>query len=318
MKNFISYISFLLILVIVCLEITLRIFGLAAKTMPTENIDGNSMFEAGKTGYWIRGGLKEINSFYSINRQGYNSIIDFDDLVESDLNIALIGDSYIQGFHTDVKYSIGRQLEKILGPNVTVHEYGRAGANIVDYALVYKKYVEPKNYDYTFVLATDKDVQLYKASFIGKGDKIPKKNISRTIYDNVHILRYFNINHGLGIHVNNLIKNGPESIDRIHGKENNEDNIPKDVYIKEVNVKALNMLPNKVVFLYEKDRLNPLFIDNFDFEFKEVVHIKKPTNHGLDEHWNINGRYNCAKTMADYINEHKNKAKKVNENKNLN
>jgi hypothetical protein len=285
----------------VSLEISLRVFGLAAQTMPTKNVDNNYVFEPGKSGFWVRGGLKEINSYYAINKQGFNSIVDYTDLDNKNLNIALIGDSYIQGFHTDANYSIGRQLEDMLGPNVVVYEFGRAGGNIVDYGLVYEEYVKNKKYDFIFILATDKDLALEKASFMGKGNRVPGKDLTRKIYDNVHLLRYLNINHGLGVHFNKLINNGPDSIDRIHNNNLSSDIITKESYLNSVNEDALKLLPEDVIFLYEGGRLDDVFIENFDFKFKKVIHSKTPKDHGLDAHWNINGRYNCAKSMAEYI-----------------
>jgi len=318
MKKFLIYITGFLLLVIVLSEVTIRFFDLAGKTMLEKEIDNNAMLKPGEKGFFKRGGLKEINSYYSINKQGYNSIIDYDTLDKQNINIALIGDSYVQGMHTDVRHSIGRQLEELFDRNVIVHEYGRDGANIVDYALTFKKYIQSKPYDFTFILVTDKDLRLKKPSTIGRGDRVFKENIFRSLYDNFHLLRYLNINHGLMVHFNKLINNGPESIDRIHGKNSDKDDLIKETYLNKVNNDALGMISSKVIFLYEEDRLSHYFIESFNFQFKKVIHLKHPINHGLDKHWNINGRYNCAKTMADYINEHKNRTKKINENKNLN
>lgn len=304
MRKFIVYIFSWGFAVIIILEIILRVFGLAAHTMKTANVDGNYLFEPGDAGYWVRGGLAEIRSTYEINNQGYNSIIDYDSLNPDNLNIALIGDSYIQGFQTDVEKSIGRQLENIAGEGIVVHEYGRAGASIVDYSLAYQDYVLPKGYDMTFILITDKDLSLSKASYMGRGDRIPNKGLARKIYDNVHMLRYLNINHGLGVHIRELIKDGPESIERIHGQQKNVSIDPetyKEQYLQSINREALSAFRNDVVFLFEDNRLDSLFIENFDFEFTRVEHIKLPKDHGLDGHWNENGRYNCAYAMLNRI-----------------
>ena len=302
MNKFLKYISIWIISVLFLLEIMLRIFGLAAQTMPTQSIDGNYLFVPNQSGYWVRGGLGEITNYYEINKQGYNSIVDYEKLDPKNLNIALIGDSYIQGFQADVRNSIGRQLEQILGSKVKVHEYGRAGANVVDYALVYKEYIENKAYDYTFILVTDKDLKEYKASFMGRGKRVPKKTIGRQIYDEVYILRYLNINHGFGVHFNELISEGPESINRIHDK-NQVKELNEESYLKKINIEAINKIPESAIFIYEGEKLNPYFIKNFNFEFKQIIHHKLPKNHGFDGHWNKNGRFNCAAAMAEFINE---------------
>ena len=300
MKKFLKYTSIWLISVLILLEIMLRIFGFAAKTMPTQNVDGNYLFVPNDSGYWVRGGLGEITNYYQINKQGYNSIVDYDILNPDDLNIALIGDSYVQGFQVDVKNSIGRQLERMLGSKVKVHEYGRAGANIEDYALVYEEYIKNRAYDYTFILVTDQDLKEFKASFMGRGNRVPKKSLSRQIYDEVHILRYLNINHGFNSHFNDLISEGPESLNRIHG-ENKVLESTKESFLEDININAINKLPKSIVFLYEGDKLNPHFKKYFNFKFIEIIHHKLPKDHGFDGHWNKNGRFNCATTMAEYI-----------------
>jgi|GEM_PF-3173578 len=301
MKKFILYLLGWLALVILMLELTLRVFGLAAKTMPTQNVDGNYLFEPGKSGYWVRGGLGEITNYYEINDQGYNSIIDYDRFESENLNIALIGDSYIQGFQTDVRYSVGRQLENILGNNTVVHEYGKAGSTVVDFALTYQQYIKNKDYDFVFILATDKDVKLSRASNIGRGNRVPKKTITRQIYDHVHTLRYLNINHGLGVSFNKLINNGPESIARIHDDSASKEDLSKEGYLNTINNAALDILPSSVIFLHEYDKLCPYFIENYDFQFVKIKHEKQPKDHGFDGHWNKNGRYNCAVAMAKFI-----------------
>lgn len=301
MKKFLKYVFVWFVVLILIFEVTLRVFGLSAKTSPTYNIDGNYMLKPGDSGYWVRGGLAEINNYYQVNEQGFNSIVDYDELNKHNLNIAILGDSYIEGFQTDVRYSIGRQLEDILGSKSVVHEFGRSGANITDYSLAYEEFIKDKGYDFVFVLVTDKDLMSNTPSFVGKGNRVAKKTISRTIYDNVHILRYLNINHGLGVHFNKLINNGPESIARIHNKDTNTV-LTEELYLSKINKKALSSIPNSVIFLHEDDRLNQYFIQNFDFKFKKIKHEKLPKDHGFDGHWNKNGRFNCAKAMAEYIN----------------
>jgi len=301
MKKFLINTFGWLFVVILISELTIRIFGLAAKTMPTKNINGDYLYEPGKSGYWVRGGLREVYNYYEINDQGYNSIINYNSLNNDNLNIALIGDSYIQGFQSDVRHSVGRQLEYILGDSVVVHEYGKAGSNIVDFALTYQKYIKDKNYDFVFILATDKDLVKFKASNIGRGNRIPKKTLSRTIYDNFHLLRYLNINHGLGVSFNDLIKNGPESIERIHRKSDSDYGLSEEEYIDRLNQDAIDLLPETVIFLHEYDKLSEFFIENYDFQFVKIKHEKQPKDHGFDGHWNRNGRYNCAKAMADFI-----------------
>jgi hypothetical protein len=314
MTKFIKYILLWFLLVFVLLEVTLRLFDLSAKTMPTVNLNNDYVFKPYSSGTWVRGGLAEIDNYYRINNLGYNSIIEYEEINQENLNIAIIGDSYIQGFQTDVKKSIGRQLEDMLDSyNAVVHEFGRAGANIVDYQKVYEKYIYPKNYDYVFVLITDKDLKQYKPSYMERGNRVPKKALSREIYDFFYVFRYLNINQGVGIHFNKLISNGPESFERINRENTIITDTTKEDYFEKINVDVIEKLPDNIIFLYEEGKLSHHFIDNFDFNFIEIDHKLKPYNHGFDSHWNIIGRKNCAASIVKYIKQNPIKISQTNE-----
>jgi len=313
MRGFIKYILIWFFTVFVLLEFTLRLFDLSANTMPTTSLNNDYVFKPNSSGTWIRGGLAELKNYYSINNLGYNSSINYNDLSENDLNIALIGDSYIQGFQTDVRNSIGRQLEGIINPNKTVvHEFGRAGANIVDYHKVYKQFIQPKNYDFVFILITDKDLERYKPSYMNRGDRVPKKDFTRKIYDLSYVLRYLNINQGIGTHFSKLISNGPESFERIAQEKSIKSETSKKEYINRINLEIINKIPDDIIFIHEKEKLSDYFIDNFNFNFVEIRHDLQPFNHGFDSHWNFNGRRNCATSIARYIRQNPKRASQPN------
>ena len=186
MKNFAKRVFGTVFLSVLLLEAFLRIFNFAGITMPEVNIDGNKMLKPGSNGIWVKGGFGEIKSHYVINHQGWNSIVDYDSIDNSKIKIAIIGDSYIQGLHVDVENSIGRILEK-KSSNYVVHEFGRDGANIVDYSLVYNKWVIGK-YDYVFILSTDKDLTSKQPSFMNQGKKIPSISLTRKLYDSSYTI----------------------------------------------------------------------------------------------------------------------------------
>lgn len=307
MKKFLIYIFSWLVFVFVFLEITIRLFGLVGEQKPKEIVEGNKVLKPGAEGYWVRGGLAEIDSYFSINNKGFNSMKDYELLNNENINVAIIGDSYIEGFHVDVNLSIGRQLEKIIGSAIVVHEYGIAGANVADYNLVCKDYIKDKNYDYVFIYITDEDLKKAKPSFMRTdikkniGNKEDKISITSFLYNNVYTYSYLNINHGLQKNFVSLIKNGPESIAKIHNKDKIVLQISKEEYLNEINKTSISDIPNDVVFVYEEGKLDTRFINYFDYEFLNIKHIKKPYDFGFDKHWNTNGRYNFAKTIAEYI-----------------
>lgn len=306
MKRFLLYLLFLGFIAFFILEIVLRFFNLSASTMPTANVNGDYLFQPGSSGQWVRGGLGEIKSQYKINAQGFNSLVNYDTIFPNAINVALIGDSYIQGLQTDVDKSIGRQLEEISKRKLIVHEYGRAGANIVDFGLAYQDYVMPKNYDFTFILLTNKDLESNSASFKGRGDKVASEGIFRKVYDEIAVLRYLNINHGLGVQFRELVSNFNffETYQNKKASDENEEEVATSnntLDLNKVNLDALDLLDRKVIILYEGEKLDTSFINNFDFNFVKIIHEKLPKDHGFDGHWNENGRYNCANAMFQYI-----------------
>lgn len=292
MKNFLLYIILVLLTGMILLEIVTRKLKLSAHTIPmeTENID--MIYKAGKDSTFVRGNLGEIKSHYHINKQGWNSLKDYSFFEEDKIRVAIIGDSYIEGFHSDVEHSIGRILERQMNNTVTVHEFGVAGANIVDYSRIYQKFVKGK-YDYVFITLSNIDVLGDSATLVGKKKTNTNSTIARKIYNETHFIRYLNINHNVGKKIDVLFSKGPSSINEIH----NED---VDIMAK-MNYQALKQIDSTVVYLYEKGHLDDRFISYSSSPVLEIIHTRLPKDHGFDVHWNRNGRKNCADVLEKYI-----------------
>ena len=298
MKDFIKYIVVFLVSLFLLLEISIRVFGLAGHTIPTTNLNGDFLLKPNSEKTWVKGGLREIQAHYYINPQGWNSVLDYSIIDSNKTKVAIIGDSYIEGFQNDVENSIGRILENQMGHKIEVHEFGRSGGNIVDYAYLYQNVIKD-NYDYTFILIRDDDLRSSTPGFMTRGDLNPKIDIKRKIYNNSHLIRYLNINHGVGEKLNALFSNGPESFQKISSKNKGKYELN---FLSIINKKALQELDNKVVYIYEEGELNNDFLDWSDHVLLKINHKLMPKDHGFDEHWNTNGRINCATTMKEYIN----------------
>lgn len=289
MKKFIIYIFVTVFFYLFLLEITTRVFDLSGHTLPEYNLNNNKLLLPGAEGVLVQGGMREVASHYKINQQGFNSLKDYTTLDENKISIAIIGDSYIQGLQVDVENSIGRILEAETLDKVEVHEYGRAGMNIVDYSLIFTQSIKNR-YDYTFILATNKDIVPKKASSMGKGNKIPNSSLMREIYNRSSFIRYLNINHKLSVKLKKTLSSFERS-----------DKEQKKITAINVNLQALKKFDTTCVFLYEKERLDTTLIAPFKLPFVEVKPIYTPINHGFDSHWNLNGRKNCALAIQNYI-----------------
>ena len=206
MRKFATHIFTFLLLGTITLEVLIRIFNLAGHTVPQMNINGDILGKPNTDSVWVRGGVSEISSRYHFNPQGWNSLRDYeaDSIFPDSTKIALIGDSYIEGFHYDVDKSIGRIFEKKTNSILIVHEFGNSGGNIKDFSMIYNKY-NLRSYKLVFILIADGDLSSTNSSFMNQEKINPSKSLTRLIYSSSALLRYLNINHGLNKKINELL-----------------------------------------------------------------------------------------------------------------
>ena len=275
MIEFFKKLFFTFLLLVVFLEILIRLFGLATPVIPGEIIKGNYRLKPNQHGKWVKGPLKEINSFYSINSLGFNSVINYD-LDSTKIKIALIGDSFIEGLHSNVNNSIGRRLELLVNKRISVHEYGISGWNAHNYIEIARKI--KRNYKFIFVLISDTDLIHHSKN----NPKINQRTIRHFVFDNCHLLRYILINRNFMrfIHEDPSLKNA------------------KNVVIKP-NYSLLNSFPENVIFVFENSNFHGV---SNQHEYLRIAHNLTPFNFGsIDTHWNDNGRENCAKTISLFL-----------------
>ena len=284
MKRFILTTALILAVFLTSLEVIIRLLGIAGSTMPNTTIAGEYRLKPGSQGVWVKGPQGNIKSEYNINKQGFNSLIDDYEQDSSELKIALIGDSYIEGLHVNVQSSIGRTVEDIYNESeVSVHEYGISGWNAQNFLQIAKE--KQNEYNLVFVLITDKDLSEKHKSNPRQTDL----SIARRIYDEIHILRYLNINRGI---LKRIKKIGPRVLNG--ESENIQSNI---------NYELIREFPENTIFLYEDSKFLTLPPHGV---FLKIDHVNQPINFGkVDSHWNFNGRLNCARTIVNYLRKHK-------------
>jgi hypothetical protein len=279
------------------LELILRSFGLSGNTIPTSIVNGDLVNKPYAEGIYIKGGLAEIKGHYVFNSQGFNSLKDYSKLTDNKIRVAIIGDSFIEGLQVDVEKSIGRLLEEQM-KSIEVHEYGRSGSNIVDYGLIYKKYIKGK-YDYVFVYLTDKDLIEKLPENMGKLESLTKMSFGRIVYKNSYLIRYLNINHGLTSKLKDVMnKDFSISLKK-------KSIFSEKEFFEKVNYQALSLLDSSVIVLYESEKLKQFVKRPFRLKKLQITHKKLPKDFGFDVHWNLNGRMNCAESIKNYINDDK-------------
>ncbi len=141
MKRFLYKTACYGFLVLLFLEVLVRVFHLHRDT-PERYIDekGIEKWVPGQSGFSVTGNRKQNFSAYRINNSGYNSYREFNPEVDKCV-IALIGDSFIEGFHQPYNNSIGKKIEE-LSTGLAVYEYGYAGYDMADQLHLISAYKE--------------------------------------------------------------------------------------------------------------------------------------------------------------------------------
>ncbi|WP_103864242.1 hypothetical protein [Aquimarina sp. I32.4] len=131
MKKLIIKSIIYMVLILFTLEGLTRIFYLAKDT-PTRFLDEYKVekWQPNQNGFSVTGNRRQNFSEYHINASGYNSYREFTPTKDK-VEIALVGDSFIEGFHQNYYNSIGKKIEKTL-PEIEVYEYGYAGYDFAD------------------------------------------------------------------------------------------------------------------------------------------------------------------------------------------
>lgn len=292
MNQFLRYILFIGVLTIVLFEITLRLLGLVTDIPSAQTINGNKLFKPFQTGRYVRGGLKEVESRFVINNQGWNSNVDYKELDTSFTNIAIIGDSYIEGFHVTPDSSIGRLIE-YNDSDLKVFEYGHSGGNSNDYSILLDS-LSQLDFDYFFILLATGDLMENRTSFMNR-KAVNDLSFTRKLYESSAILRYLNVQHKMNRNSSEIFKTKKDKSHSI-----NSDSIANNRLISFVEGYLLN--DNRVVVMYEKEKLSKEQEALIPLNQQLMInHIFQPTNFGFDTHWNLNGRKNVANTISSFI-----------------
>ena len=179
------------ILILICLEALVRVFHLYSQYPPYQLNDLNVEINTpNQEGYYVTGNRRMNFAQYHINSDGFNSYREFKPN-EQDKEIALIGDSFIEGFHQNYYESTGKKIEEHLKNQVKVFEYGYSGYDLADQLHLIEAYKDKfQHIDYTFIYMkfyTDLERDNYKPNFfrVNLQDRLTYK-----IKDHIKLITY--------------------------------------------------------------------------------------------------------------------------------
>ena len=316
MKKLILKSGLYFLLILICLEIIVRIFHLAKDT-PTRYVDQNNVekWMPNQNGYAVTGNRRQNFSEYRINSSGYNSYREFTPSKES-IDVALVGDSFIEGFHQNYYNSIGKKIETNLQNNVKVMEFGYAGYDMADQLHLINAYEDLfKDIDYVF-LGIKFSNDLNRGEYTVVQDRLALESPVNKMLKKSKLLVYCK---SIGILdppqlLFHRIKNSIRPVitkKKLTEQELKEKKIENDRKYLE-NFKNLIALygydKDKFVLLLDSSSTSNIFLDylnknNFtyiDF-FSAFEKSGKPSTLIYDRHWNDNGRSIIASLISSYI-----------------
>ncbi|MGS0527560.1 hypothetical protein ACU8V7_22660 [Zobellia nedashkovskayae] len=274
-------------------------------------------------GYAVTGNRNQNYSKFHINKAGFNSFREFTPSADK-YEMALVGDSFIEGFHQDFSNSIGKQIENQT-EGVEVYEYGYAGYDFANQMHLVHAYEKDFQFIDQIVLYLNYENDLGRAVYEPNKDRI--KMLSSTLFkirDNIKLLAYGS-KIGIVEPLKKLAQRGVAFNEPEKGYQTNElkDSEEEELKRNQKRIENFKSLINlygldksKTSLLLDSRKTSERFLDfcrNNGIRYIDFAPnfeaSKKPTTLIYDHHWNAHGRSLIAKELADYLKKNKKNSK---------
>lgn len=299
-------------LIFIFLEIIVRVFHLQQEYPPYMINDlGIEVSQPNHKGYYVTGNRRMNFVEYKINESGFNSYREFKP-TQDDVEIALVGDSFIEGFHQNYYNSLGKKIENLSGEKVKVFEYGYSGYDLADQLHLIDAYKDKfELIDHVIIYLkfyTDLERDVYKPNQY----RVDLQNsLSFKLRDNIKLLAY---TYGIGAlaplrnTLDKILGRSVEELEYIDDHASEEDTFRYLENFKKL-IKTYKINKAKTYFLLDTRKTSKLFLDYCDesgikyIDYNEALkNAKKPTTLIYDMHWNNYGRSLIAKAIVEHLN----------------
>jgi len=312
MEKFVVKIVLYTILILLGLEMLVRIFHLH-KDRPSRYLDEYNVEKwiPNQNGIWVTGNRRQNVGHFRINSFGYNSLYDDFYPKTNKKEIALVGDSYIQGFHQDFQNSLGQKLEALLNEEYKVLEFGYAGYDLADQLHLIKAYKHLFNNIEHVVIYMQYTTDLERDTYAVSNRFSLNTPLNRFLKQikTVVYLRDIGLMDPITRSINGLTN-------LMRGKMYSEtaaiEDPEKADHLKLENFKRLiehyEYDKHKNVLLLDYSICSPQFLTYLEqngfktIDFSKVFEITKtPPTLIYDQHWSNYGRSLIANLIAEYI-----------------
>ncbi|KAB7530481.1 hypothetical protein F8C76_02955 [Flagellimonas olearia] len=287
------------------MEVLVRLFHLYNDT-PDWNLAKDNTYKRvpGQTGYAVYGNRRQVMAPYRINSSGYNSFRDFDP-VEDEIEIAIFGDSFIEGFHQDYRNSLGKKVERGLS-NVQVYEYGHSNFDLADVMYLVNTNTSDMDKIDFIVYAIDYEYDLMRDTY----KVVPRKVVFPLLRHSKFLVYLLDI--GMIDQIKKVLRkwNVGQAPREGVGKKIDRDSLFLHNFKTLTNKYGLEK--KKVAFLLDGRHTSDQFLkylsDNgiqiidYGLAFQVSEDQGVPTTLIYDQHWNDHGRELIAEQIIDYFN----------------
>ncbi len=310
MKKLFLKTTLYIVLILISLEGVVRIFHLA-KDNPARYIDKHKVekWVPNQEGYSVTGNRRQNFSKFYINNSGYNSYREFTPSKEK-TEIALVGDSFIEGFHQHYYNSIGKKIENRL-EGVEVYEYGYAGYDLADQLHLIQAYKDEFDLIDHVVLGFKFENDLTRDQYHVVKDRM---QLESPLYKNLRRIKLLVYAQNIGIL--DPVRNVVSRILMLGKKSNNTKKVATQKEIEEQQLKYLENFKSLIdiydfdkarfVFLLDSNKTPGVFLDYLDHNglkyidtYHELSKSKTPTTLIYDRHWNNHGRNIIASLIVE-------------------
>jgi len=309
MKKLVLNVLLYFLLILLALEGLVRVLHLY-DDVPLLYIDDLEVQKTvpGQRGFSVTGNRRQNYAEYKINSFGYNSYREFKPSKDK-TEIALIGDSFIEGFNQHYYDSTGKKVENLL-EGVEVYEYGRGGYDMADQLHLMQAYKKDFDLIDYIIIYIKFENDLQRDSYVPDYDYISLKHTLKfKIKRNIKLLKYAN-SIGLFDGFRNIrARLTAYKWDNINRRSIDQETLDKK-YLENFKtlVNAYGFNKDKIVFLFDKRKTSQIFVNycekmgyNYIDFGEKFSQAKRPPTLIYDKHWNNLGRTIVADVIADYF-----------------
>ena len=314
MKKLILKCGLYAFLLILMLEVWVRILHLS-KDNPVRIVDNKRVekWQPNQNGHSVTGNRRQNFSEYHINNSGFNSYREFTPS-DNKTELALVGDSFIEGFHQHYYNSIGKKIENRI-PELEVYEYGYAGYDMADQLHLINAYkTEFDKIDFV-ILGIKFDNDLSRGEYKVVQERM---KLESPLYRNLRKIKLLVYAQNIGVIdipknlISKLLSFGKSSKSLTDKKTKSPEEIQKKELQHLKNLESLIKLygfdKKRYIFLLDSRHTSPTYINylkeqkikyiDFGPEFEKA---RRSTTLIYDKHWNNYGRNLIADLIVKHL-----------------